>query len=513
MIRAIAITMLLCAGSLRAPGQGGFISHFALEQNSLSGSGRSVREVSDGYLVFGHQVSLDPLGRTHCVIFKVDQQGVFQWRKELAQGYDHHYNWGVYDPVASLDSGGSAGVIHQFNGGPAHRYDFLRLDEEGDTTGLHELVLPPISSQYGGYYNTRQIREIASGGYVVVGSRSEYGSGDSIPPMTTALLIRLNEELDTVWVKVYAQPDGLLSGSYIDEKPDGGFYLGGEFGNGTGWDKCLLISIDADGVEQWRRHIGGKPSELALVRSLSNGHALMFCSYKQPSWPLSFYQLMLTEWNEQGDIVWQKKSHYGNTTYFGDLEVLDDGSIITAGQWWGLAQLAKFSSTGDSLWSRHYEVTNSYHESYDVQATSDGGFIATGFARTSEMQGDSISGLEVIWVLKTDSLGCVVPGCQNVGVEEYVMDLQEHLHVSPNPASDLVNVLLELPEGGAVEGTVQVYVMDALSRVIFQEDCQVERSRDLKAAIDVSALPSGTYYLHLRDGKRWLAGGKVVVQH
>lgn len=33
-----------------------------------------------------------------------------------------------------------------------------------------------------------------------------------------------------------------------------------------------------------------------------------------------------------------------------------------------------------------------------------------------------------------------------------------------------------------------------------------------KVGVRVSALPTGTYYLHLRDAKRWLAGSKVVVE-
>ena len=150
MIRAITIAMLLCAGSLRAPGQSGFIVQFNDVQTGLSGYGHSVREVEDGYLIFGHQVSADPLGRTHCVIFKVDHEGEFQWRKELAIGFDHDYNWGVYDPVASLDTGGFAAVIHRFNGGLADEYRLYWFNDDGDSTGTLNIGLPIINSPYGG---------------------------------------------------------------------------------------------------------------------------------------------------------------------------------------------------------------------------------------------------------------------------------------------------------------------------------------------------------------------------
>lgn len=35
---------------------------------------------------------------------------------------------------------------------------------------------------------------------------------------------------------------------------------------------------------------------------------------------------------------------------------------------------------------------------------------------------------------------------------------------------------------------------------------------ELRGTLDVSGLPSGLYYLHLRDGVKWLAGGKIIVE-
>ena len=124
---------------------------------------------------------------------------------------------------------------------------------------------------------------------------------------------------------------------------------------------------------------------------------------------------------------------------------------------------------------------------------------------------DASSGVEVIWLLKVDSLGCAVPGCQNVGVQEYLMDLQNLLRVSPNPARVVVSIALDLPEGGEVQGQVQVQLLDAGGRLVLEHAVE-QNLNQLCANMDVSALPAGTYYLHLRDARRWLAGSKLVVQ-
>lgn len=501
--------MLFMAGSTFAPGQDGFLVHFNTEQTGFSGYGHSVREVDDGYVIFGHQVSSDPLGKTHCVIFKVDQQGDFVWRKELQAGSDYDYNFGIYDPIADLDTAGFACAVVRFNGADGDEHRLYLMNDQGDTVSSRVIVLPDIASQFGERYGSRFTRRMVEGGFLVAGSRSEFGSGDSISPINRALLYLLTPIGDTAWVRTYGSPDAGLAGYCAAEDIEGGYYVGGTFADGTGWDKSLLIRTDEYGEELWRRRFGGRPSGVALVRALPTGDAVTFCTYGEPAWPDLYHQLMLTRWDVDGNIVWQQKSHYGYTVMPGDLELLPDGSIITIADWWGLAQLAKFNSTGDSLWSRSYEVTNSEHNPYDVQITSDGGFIATGYAYQGAS--DPSPGVEVIWVLKTDSLGCVVPGCQNVGVQEYLMDLQEHLRVSPNPASDMVQIALDLPEGVTVEGQVQAHLQDATGRLVLQQVVS-QNFNALRAALDVSALPAGTYYLHVRDARRWLAGSKFIVQ-
>ncbi len=250
---------------------------------------------------------------------------------------------------------------------------------------------------------------------------------------------------------------------------------------------------------------------MGAVRVASDGGIITFSIYAATDWPWDWTQQHLTKWDAEGDVIWETRSHYGYAVTAYDLEILPDQRVVTCSRYASWAALSYYSAEGDSRWTRLFHVfENSFSQlPYDVEPTTDGGFVLTGGA--SQQTGDPTPGMETIFIIKTDSLGCVVPGCQNVGVQEYVMDLQEQLKVSPNPASDVVNVALELPEGGEVQGQAQVQVLDMSGRLVLQQEVQ-QNLNHLRASLDVSALPAGTYYLHLRDAKRWLAGNKVIVE-
>ena len=224
---------------------------------------------------------------------------------------------------------------------------------------------------------------------------------------------------------------------------------------------------------------------------------------------------MLTKWNANGQVLWQRKSHYGFNSGARDFEVLPDGSFV------GTAfisdaslngVLCKFSPEGDSLWTRSYHVTNGPHYLNDITLTSDGGFVCTGEAnRDMPQDAPNFQQSQTIYVVKTDSLGCVVPGCSTVGVQEYAVDLNEYLRIAPNPVAlgQPLSITFEPPAGFTAKGPLRVVVLDAAGRTLQQGTMPSGVSA---FTFPLSALPAGLYYLHLTDGTRWLAGGKVVVE-
>ena len=250
----------------------------------------------------------------------------------------------------------------------------------------------------------------------------------------------------------------------------------------------------------------------------TDSNIVTWSTYRNPGWWFKEYDMQLTKWNDSGVVLWEKHVLFSSGSWATDMEVLPNGEIIAVG-WYngtltstlmGVAALSRFTADGDSIWIRTYLLFDHAHYPYDVKATSDGGFILCG--QTYQDTTGPTPGLTTMFVIKTDSFGCVVPGCQNVGVQEYELGLQQHLVVSPNPAHDRVSFSLVLPQGYAPQGAVRVVLLDATGRQVMEE--VVERiGNSLSHTFNLPpSTPSGLYYLHLRDERRWLAGSKVVVE-
>jgi hypothetical protein len=228
------------------------------------------------------------------------------------------------------------------------------------------------------------------------------------------------------------------------------------------------------------------------------------------------------KYSSDGDVLWERNLQVADNTQepcqMNDGFEDADGNLILCGTvenynnvFNDKGLLFKLSPDGEVLWGRdyaHYGGLSGYHPQVfnAVQPTRDGGFILTG-----ETWGPSPPNPSRLWLLKLDSLGCLVPGCNTVGLEEFESQLQSALQISPNPANTQVHVELPLPEGYRLVGAVQAVLVDAQGKEVLR-GTMGNTGLGLNGNLAVSGLPSGLYYLHLRDGQKWLAGGKVVVE-
>ena len=503
MRRAIAIAVFL-AGGLCAPCQDTFISQMDSAQAGFDANGRSVFACdSGGYIVFGHQVMDDGTGLKRCVVYRLNDDGSFMSSYAIGTGEAYSSSYGLFDPVIRNDAGGYTALVDQYNYYDSSIELFV-FDEQGTMTD----TLPVLTTvtEDSTILGTRQLRRSSDGSFIFC------GFVDPPDAYAKALLVKLDSTGTIQWQHTYDAPGQSYEAISVAPYVDGGYVLAGyrlpQGLNGQGF----LIRTDSAGNELWRRHFGNQGGAWCPVRVCADSGIVVLGSYAEPDWPWDWYQLLLVKYDAQGGLLWQTRCNYFQYVTAYDMEVLPDQSIITSSAYSSLIGLTKFSSAGDSLWCRWLWAmgTNSFHSAYDVELASDGGFLLTGQV-TQMSAGNPHPGQETIFVIKTDSLGCVVPGCQNVGVQEFTIDLQEHLEVSPNPANDRVNVLLTLPETGEVEGQARVLLLDATGRTVLEQPMQ-RNLNQLRTTVEVSALPAGMYYLHLRDAKRWLAGSKLVVE-
>jgi len=497
------------AGSLLGWGQTGYVVHFDSVQNGLPGQPRGVVEVDGGFLLCGTQFSDDTTGRIHLFLRRTDLNGMVQLNNELFRNVDKTYQPESLGALVTLDSSYASITTISDPYTWETNISLLELDPDGDTIRVKDLI--HFGPQDSVIAFIRQTVRTNDAGFAGIGAY------DAIDTPAQALLLRCDAQGDTLWTRRLGYLSTSEDGWSLCELPDHGFALSVIHLGGGPSDNHTLIRTDSSGHQLWRVQYGEYGQGIPSVRFSPDSTLITLSDHKMDLGSSAWREIELRKWNLAGSVVWSRFSHRtpNSNTAPGDVEVMPDGSIIAAISYGRTAMIAKFDADGDSLWSRFYYVfseANNYNEAIinDIDPTSDGGFVMCGWK--IQDQGDPTDGLQTWFLIKTDSLGCGSPGCQTLGVNEFVIGLQEHLKIWPNPVAQGGTVTVELaPPGGADLGPVELVMQDVMGREVRKEN--MVRTGGVSAfSFPVSAFTPGTYYLHLVSDGKWLAGGKLMVE-
>ena len=356
----------------------------------------------------------------------------------------------------------------------------------------------------------RKCIETPNGDFVLVGFH-EYPRG--------AFMVRVTSTGDSIRFVNFGEP--AFYPMSVVEDADGNLLMAGFTDTSLPQFqfRSYLLKCTPEGEVIWWRARPRESAFTGLTKSQAGG-VLAFGTYQTVDEDLP--GVLLVKYSEVGDEEW-----VNDDIIFADSELRDatftngfqqpDGSYIICGvirntalNLFDKGMLYKFDSEGNVDWSRFYSHYSNIPVGYpqvfkDVKPTSDGGFILTG-----ETNGPAPPNSSRLWLVKLDSMGCLVPGCHNVGVQEFESQLQSALHLSPNPASEQVQVVLQLPEAYRLDGAVHVILVDAEGKEVLRQTVS-SNTTELRGTFDVQGLSAGLYYVHLRDEVKWLAGGKVVV--
>lgn len=251
------------------------------------------------------------------------------------------------------------------------------------------------------------------------------------------------------------------------------FYFGNLYlGKGNGYSRGYIFNVSSNGQINWEWRSESK-FETAKAGYLENdsilvvagGHAIEDYDPDNPSgwcqflWAGNVYKMNLNNRTK----IWDTSlmgGPYNFEIYNQFLDIIPsiekDGYIVcgsgnvlayegcaeidTQKCWSHPGVIAKVSNDGDSLWLRKYFGLTDVSESnvlYDAEITPDGGysFVGEAFGATKGQHG---------WILKTDSQGCLFPGCHLISSNE---DPKKAIPVSsftvyPNPVIDNINLLI-----------------------------------------------------------------------
>jgi len=250
--------------------------------------------------------------------------------------------------------------------------------------------------------------------------------------------------------------------------PDGGFIYGGYSGkylsSSTGEQiKAHIVRLDENLVKIWEKTYG--------IETIS-------------------FDVMIRE------IIPKNSSNY---IAAGHNVSLKDTMII--------GWLFEFNIDGEMIWESHFSfvprVSHNfpYHFFYDVKQTYDNGFVMVGQAWDVHTTFNGGLG-RFAWLLKSDSLGCLVPGCREIEPIDTLPDgnpkdsIQIKTKLYPNPASQFLYIYFT--DNDFSENT-QMAVYDINGKEVQKWEVHTNQHTYI---YDVSTLANGTYIIKIiKNGK------------
>jgi hypothetical protein len=279
-----------------------------------------------------------------------------------------------------------AGYTVSFGAGNSDCY-IIRTDSLGDTLWTRTYGGTNAEVAY-------SIEQTSDEGYIVVGSTSSYGAGAS-----DVYIVRLNASGDTLWTRVYGGINTDRAQS-VQQTTDGGYIVGGSTASlGAGNYDFYLLKTDALGDTVWTRTYGGTMPDMGeSVQQTTDGGYIITGSTE--SFGAGIVDMYLVKTDGSGNLVWSRT--YGGDRADGAYEVQQttDGGYILAGFTLSFGAgssdfyVVKTDASGDTVWTSTYGGTSD-DGANAIQQTADGGFIVAGWTWSSGSRNLYLEGIKI----------------------------------------------------------------------------------------------------------------------
>jgi len=461
----------------------------------------SVLAEQDGYVICGFGSEQDFGGFYAVRLVKTDLLGNIIWSKNAGKDSSNFYS-GIQGSLIKMSDGGYVlgGSIEKI---PSLERDamLIRFDSSGDTV---------FTKFFGGANDDEAYSCITTSdsGYAVLGYTKSRGDADG-----DYYLVKTDSAGIFQWDKTYGgnRRDG---GLYILPTNEGGFLLGGGGTIVNNRFQTYLIKTDENGNATWdTTYGGGYPSCGAYITPASDGYVFSSCtdSIKNSQGESAY---LITRIDTAGNVIWQK--FFPHTKYSDILMVreIPSGGFIFCGRIEDdllgdvAGLIVKLDSSGNTAWERRYAHKSDFFffgELWDIQPTSDGGFVATGM--TADATAD-------FWILKLDSLGCINGYCgltdtncyyqpwpceDTVGIKSVFVS-SSLADIYPNPSSE--TIFIDAKQNGC---TIRLF--NLLNQEVF-----MTKLLQGKHPVSIAPLAPGLYLYVMRNSKNEIQTGKLIVE-
>jgi hypothetical protein len=406
------------------------ISKYSLSQTTFQKTfggtnddvGYCVQQTMDGgYIIVGKTLSFGA-GNYDVYLIKTNSYGDVLWKKTFGGTSS---DIGLF--VKQTTDGGYiiTGNTYSFNSSSGREAYLIKTDSGGN------LLWTRNFGDTGKLESGNVVDQTSDGGYIIAGS-AELGFGNF-----HALLIKTDANGDTLWTKIIQAPDDSYANSVL-ETNDGSYIIGGQTYNATNSTDIHLIKTDASGNPIWKKIYGGSHADQGgYMKQTFDGNYII--AGATSSFGSGFNtNFLLIKTDSSGNILWTKTFGSLNTDFGYDVQVTTDGGFIIAGisnfgSSTDKVYLVKTDVNGDTLWTKNYGGVNA-DGAYSIRQTTDGGYIIAGRTKSSG-QGNSD-----VYLLKTDSLGNI--GCNELAVTTNAFSLSFAGTVVSTPLSSGISTAI-----------------------------------------------------------------------
>ena len=384
-------------------------------KKNLGGNGNdqfySLNKTPDGgFIVTGYSNSTDieglpNKGEDDAIIVKYDKDGNLLWQK----------SWG-----GNLRDGFSEILQTQDGGFIVSGYSQSTDIEELPNKGESDAIIVKYDkdgnllwqNSWGGnlYEEFYNILETQDGGFIVSGfSDSTDIIGLPNKGYEDAIIVKYDKDGNMLWQKNYG-------GRYSDEfysiilTDDGGFIVVGSSSSNDieglpnkGETDIIIVKYDKDGNLLWQNSWGGNDKDhfYDVLQTQDGGFIVYGYSWSTDIEGLpnkGVYDAIIVKYDKDGNMLWQKNWGGNSWEEFNYILQTQDGGFIVYGysrstDIEGLpnkggrdAIIVKYDKDGNMLWQKSWGG-NGDEEFNSLNKTPDGGFIATGYSNSRDIEG------------------------------------------------------------------------------------------------------------------------------
>lgn len=358
---------------------------------------------------------------------EVDEKGNMIWTQEMPE-----LDVGTKTMCLYEDQ-----IIVTGNNNPVQdRFYMTRFSMDGDRLGFHEILHPTggLAPMY------QQVTTVYNDDIVLV------STGRRNDSMLTFLLVvdtLGNVKRDIIIQKV--KWTSIAWTMFVDSRNLLTLML--ELAGNPGEDHRKIIQYNPDFEVVWSITTPYTyPDRINPYGSeLHDGRIIMACNIKNDTYQIGG----VCCYNRDSTLSWQFEQPYNRALerFIYRLKVIRNGDIVGCGSYSNQTYnprisrspfLFRMSPDGEMLWERvYFDLDPRDGESrngsfWDIEELDDGGFLVVG--RTSNENSD------LLW-LRTDSTGCIDPGCEEVNILDLTSDTEDvdkeesRVLIFPNPMS------------------------------------------------------------------------------